>query len=73
MMIAMKKTKSHVQALPGMAKDEAKFADAVDAGTLRPSPQGDGLARSPSQESAGGGWSYFRRPHPLDPERYPAP
>ena len=43
MMIAMKKTKSHVQALPGMAKDEAKVADVVHLlGTSRsggPSPR----------------------------------
>ena len=45
---------SQAQALLNTAKDEAKIADAVDAGTLRPSPQGNGLARSSSQEAAGG-------------------
>ena len=45
---------SQAQALLNTAKDEAEIADAVDAGTLRPSPQGDGLARSSSQEAAGG-------------------
>jgi hypothetical protein len=51
-MIVMKKTKSHVQALLGMAKDEAKIADAVNAGARRPSPRGDWLVRSLPQEVA---------------------
>ena len=53
MMIATKKTKSHAQALLGIAKDEAKISDAVDAGAHRPSPRGDGLVSSLPQEAAG--------------------
>ena len=45
---------SQAQALLNTAKDEAKIADAVNAGTLRPSPQGNGLARSPSHDTVGG-------------------
>ena len=53
MMIVTKKTKSHAQALLGMAKDEAKIADDIDAGARRPSPRGDWLVRSLPQEVAG--------------------
>ena len=72
MMIATKKTKSHAQALLGMAKDEeAKIADAVDAGDHRPSPRGIALGRSLPQEEEGSRTS--DDPPPLDVERYPAP
>ena len=53
MMIAAKKSKSHAQALLGMANDEAKIATAVEAGARRPSPPEDGLRRSLTQEAVG--------------------
>ena len=53
MMIATKKSKSHAQALLGMAKDEAKIADTVEAGARRPPPREDGLRRSLPQKAVG--------------------
>jgi hypothetical protein len=44
---------SQEQALLDMTKDEAKIADAVDAGARRPSPRDDGLVRSLPQEATG--------------------
>ena len=52
-MIATKETKSHAQALLGMAKDEAKIADTVEAGARRPPPREDGLRRSLPQKAVG--------------------
>jgi hypothetical protein len=51
MMIATKKTKSHAQALLGMAKDEANIDDAVEAGARRPPPLDIALRRSLPQEA----------------------
>ena len=53
MMIAKKKNKSHAQRLLDMAKDEAKIADAIDAGARRPSPRDIALGRSLPQEVVG--------------------
>ena len=48
-MIATKETKSHAL---GIAEDGAKIADIAEAGARRPSPRGDGLARSLPREAA---------------------
>jgi hypothetical protein len=52
-MIATKETKSHAQALLGMAKEEAKIADIVEAGARRPPPREDELRRSLPQKAVG--------------------